>query len=157
MLDVPGTAGIGASVTLSHATGGKMNPVRSRFVHLSIVSALSVFAVGCNSTSAPRYAIGDVVVVATDETGAPADQVHVNLMLPDKATIWRTAVTGSDGKAQFGIEDGGVLVQNYLVFLPIQTQWALAADETNYKPANAVENQTVTVQLKVHKIEVTPR
>ncbi|MFN2602843.1 MAG: hypothetical protein ABR582_08840 [Gemmatimonadaceae bacterium] len=134
-----------------------MNHIRSRFVRLSIVSALSVFAVGCNSTSAPGYAIGEVGIVATDDNGAPADQVHVNLMLPDKATIWRTAVTGSDGKAQFGTEDGGVLVQDYLVFFPIQTQWALAADETNYKPANAVENQTVTVQFKVHKIEVNPR
>lgn len=149
--------GIRATRYLSPATGGKMNPIRSRFVRLATVSALSVFAVGCNSTSATVYAIGDVVVVATDDNGAPAGQVQVSLMLPDKATIWRTAVTGSDGKAQFGIAEGGVLVQDYLVFLPIQSQWALAAGETNYKPATAVENQTVTVPLKVHQIVVTPR
>jgi 5-hydroxyisourate hydrolase-like protein (transthyretin family) len=124
---------------------------------MAIVSALSVFAVGCNDTSGPTYAIGDVVVVVTDANGAPADSVHVNLMLTDKATLWRTAVTGSDGKAQFGTEDGGVLVQDYLVFFPIQLQWALAAGETNYKPVKAVENQTVTVEFKVQKIVVNPR
>ena len=131
-----------------------MNPIRLRFVRLATVSALSVFAVGCNDTSAPVYAIGDVVVVVTDANGAPADQVRMNLMLPDKVTLWRIAVTGSDGKARFGTEDGGVLVQDYLVFFPIQSQWTLGAGETNYKPVKAVENQTVTVQFKVEKFVI---
>ena len=121
------------------------------------LAGLLVFATACNSTTGTTYAIGDVVVVVTDDSGAPADSVHVNLMLPDKATLWRTAVTGSDGKARFGTDEGGVLVQDYLVFLPIQNAWTLAAGETNYKPANAVENQTVTVQFKVQKIVLNPR
>jgi hypothetical protein len=98
-----------------------------------------------------------VTVTVTDTNNAPVDNVQVNLMLPDKATTWRTAVTGSDGKATFGTEDGGVvLVQSYLLFFPVHAQYTLAPGETNYKPVTAVENQTVNVPLKLAKIVVNP-
>ena len=134
-----------------------MHLIRSRFVSgVTLLAAVSLFGAGCNSTTAAGYAIGNVAVVVTDVNGAPVGQVKLNLMLTDKATLWRTAVTGTDGKAEFGTAEGGVLVQNYLVFFPANSQYTLAPGETNYKPVTAVQNQTVTVQIKVAKIEITP-
>jgi len=134
-----------------------MNLFRSRSTRNFALAGLLFFGgTACNDTSSPNYSLGTVVAVVTDANGAPVDQVQVNLMLPDKATLWRTAVTGTDGKAQFGTGEGGVLVQDYLVFFPSQVQWSLAAGETNYKPVTAVENQTVTVQFKVQKVVINP-
>jgi hypothetical protein len=134
-----------------------MNLLRSRSTRsFALAGLLLCGGVACNSTSATSYALGDVVAVVTDANGAPVAQVQVNLMLTDKATLWRTAVTGSDGKAQFGSGEGGVLVQDYLVFFPSQVQWKLADGETNYKPAKATQSQTVTVQFKVQKVVITP-
>src|SRR6476646_6194177 len=123
-----------------------MNLISSRFARLVLISALSVFVVSCNDTSGTNYPLGNVTAVVVDTNGAPVDQVQVNLMLPDKATLWRTAITGSDGKAIFGSGEGGVLVQDYLVVFPSSVQWSLASGETNFKPVTAVEGQTVTVQ-----------
>jgi hypothetical protein len=134
-----------------------MNLLRLRLTrNLALSGALLLGGVACNSTSAPSYPLGDVIAVVTDANGVPVNQVQVDLMLTDKATLWRTAVTGSDGKAQFGTGEGGVLVQDYLVFFPSQVQWKLADGETNYKPAKAVENQTVTVQFKLQKVVINP-
>lgn len=134
-----------------------MNFVRSRLTRNVVLAGLILFGgVACNSSSTGNYALGNVTAVVTDANGAPVEQVQVNLMLPDKATLWRTAVTGSDGKAVFGSGEGGVLVQAYLVYFPSAVQWSLAAGETNYKPVTAVENQTVTVQFKVQKIVINP-
>ena len=136
--------------------GGHMDLISSRVIRLVCLSALSVLAVGCNDTSSPQYKLGNVTAVVVDTNGAPVDQIQVNLMLTDKATLWRTAVTGTDGKAVFGSGEGGVLVQDYLVFFPSSVQWSLASGETNYKPVTAVENQTVTVQFRVQKVVINP-
>jgi hypothetical protein len=120
-----------------------------------LLAALSVFGAGCNASESTGYALGTVEVMVT-ENGVPVPQVQVNLMLTDRATLWRTAVTATDGKAQFGSGEGGVLVQDYLVFFPSNVQYTLAAGETNYKPVKAVENQTVSVQIKVTKVIVNP-
>jgi hypothetical protein len=135
-----------------------MDLIRSRFARpVMLLAAVSLFGAACNDTSAPDFVTGTVTVTVTDTNNAPVDQVQVNLMLPDKATTWRTAVTGSDGKATFGTEDGGVvLVQSYLVFFPTHAQYTLAPGETNYKPITVVENQTVNVTLKLAKIIVNP-
>jgi hypothetical protein len=121
-----------------------------------LLAAVSFSGVGCNDTSGPTYALGNVEVVVTEASGAPVSGVKVNLMLTDKATLWRTAITGTDGKGQFGSGEGGVLIQDYLVFFPSNLQYALAAGETNYKPITAIENQTVTIQLKVAKVVINP-
>lgn len=135
-----------------------MSLIRSRFAGtLMLLAAVSLFGAACNDTSGPDHVTGVVTVTVTDTDNAPVNLVQVNLMLPDKATTWRTAVTGSDGKATFGAEDGGVvLVQNYLVYFPAHAQYTLAPGETNYKPVTAIENQTVNVQLKVAKVIVNP-
>lgn len=134
-----------------------MDLIRSRFAFtVMLLAAVSLSGIGCNDTSAPNYALGNVEVVVTEASGAPVSAVQVNLMLTDKATLWRTAITGSDGKAQFGAGEGGVLIQDYLVFFPSNVQYTLAPGEANYKPITAIENQTVTVQLKVAKIVINP-
>jgi len=135
-----------------------MHLIRSRFAGgVSLLLAVSLFGAACNNTSAPDAITGVVTVTVTDTDNHAVDQVQVNLMLPDKATTWRTAVTGSDGKATFGTEDGGVvLVQSYLLYFPNHTQYTLAPGETNYKPVTAIENQTVNVTLKLAKIIINP-
>ena len=135
-----------------------MNLTRLRITRsLMLLAAVSLFGAACNDTSGPDYITGTVTVTITDTNNAPVSQVQVNLMLPDKATTWRTAVSGSDGKATFGTEDGGVvLVQDYLVFFPAHAQYTLAPGETNYKPVKAIQDQTVNVPLKLAKIVVNP-
>ena len=133
-----------------------MNLFSLRLARNVALAGFLIFATACNDTTATTYALGNVTAVVADTNGVPVDQVQVNLMLPDKATLWRTAVTGTDGKAVFGSGEGGVLVQDYLVFFPSSVQWSLAAGETNYKPVKAVENQTVTVQFKVQKVVINP-
>jgi hypothetical protein len=135
-----------------------MHLIRSRFTRTVVLLAgVSWLGVACNDTSAPVYATGTVTVTVTDTNNNDALGVQVNLMLTDQATLWRTAVTDSDGNATFGTEDGGVvLVQNYLVYFPGHAQYTLALGETNYKPVTAIENQTVNVNLKVAKIVINP-
>jgi hypothetical protein len=133
-----------------------MNLISSQFARSVAVAGSLVFAAACNDTSGTDYPLGNVTAVVVDTNGAPVDQVQVNLMLPDKATLWRTAITGSDGKAIFGSGEGGVLVQDYLVVFPSSVQWSLASGETNFKPVTAVEGQTVTVQFKVQKVVINP-
>lgn len=135
-----------------------MNLLRLRSTRKIAFAGLILFVgAACNSSSSTAtYALGNVTAVVVDTNGTPVEQVQVNLMLTDKATLWRTAVTGSDGKAVFGTGEGGVLVQDYLVFFPSAVQWKLADGETNYKPVTAVENQTVTVQFKVQKVVINP-
>lgn len=133
-----------------------MLQIRSRFAGtVTLLAVVLLSGIGCNDTSGPGYALGNVEAVVT-ENDVPVGEVQVNLMLTDKATLWRTAITGSDGKAQFGSGEGGVLIQDYLVFFPSNIQYTLAPGETNYKPITAIANQTVTVQLKVAKIVVNP-
>lgn len=135
-----------------------MHLIRSRITRtVVLLAAVSWLGAACNDTSGPTYSTGTVTVTVTDTNDAPVDLVQVNLMLTDKATTWRTAVTGPDGKATFGTEDGGVvLVQNYLVYFPAHAQYTLAPGETNYKPVTAIENQSVNVTLKLAKVVVNP-
>ena len=133
-----------------------MDLIRSRFAgSVMLLAVVSLFGAACNASDSTSFSLGNVEAVVT-EYGIPVGQVQVNLMLTDKATLWRTAITGSDGKAQFGSGEGGVLIQDYLVFFPSNVQYTLAPGETNYKPITAVENQTVSVQLKVAKVIVNP-
>ena len=135
-----------------------MQLIRSRFARpVMLLAAVSLFGAACNDTSGPDYITGTVTVTVTDTNNAPVSLVELELQLPDKVTIWRKAVTSSDGKATFGLEDGGVvLVQDYLVFFPAHAQYTLAPGETNYKPVTAIANQTVNVTLKLAKIVVNP-
>src|SRR4026208_2371861 len=126
-----------------------MQLIRSRFARpVMLLAAVLLFGAACNDTSGPDYVTGTVTVTVTDTNNAPVSLVELELQLPDKATIWRKAVTASDGKATFGLEDGGVvLAQDYLVFFPAHAQYTLAPGETNYKPITAIANQTVNVTL----------
>lgn len=134
-----------------------MRLIRSRTVRpVAVLAVVLLSAAGCNAAATESFPLGQVVVVVTDTNNAPVSQIQLNLMLPDKATLWRTAVTGSDGTAQFGSGEGGVLVQSYLVRFPSSIQYALAPGETNDKPVTAIENQTVTVQLKLMKVAPGP-
>jgi hypothetical protein len=147
---------LGIEQLVPETRGDNMHLTRSRFSRTVIfLAAISLFGAACNDTSGPSYALGNVEAVVTEGT-TPVSGVQMNLMLTDKATLWRTAITGSDGKAQFGAGEGGVIIQDYLVFFPSNVQYTLAPGETNYKPVKAVENQTATVPMKVAKVIVNP-
>jgi hypothetical protein len=134
-----------------------MNLFSLRLARSIALSGSLVFVAACNDTTGSNYPLGTVTVTVVDVNNVPVSGVEFDLMLPDKATTWRTLVTGADGKGTFGLEDGGqVLVQDYLVLFPSQVQWNLAPGETNYKPVTAVENQTVNVNFKLQKIVINP-
>jgi len=71
-----------------------MNLFRLRLARNVVLAGSLIFAAACNDTSGTNYALGNVVAVVTDANGMPVNQVQVNLMLPDKATLSRTAEIG---------------------------------------------------------------
>jgi hypothetical protein len=135
-----------------------MGLLRSRRAFIPGILALILLSGGgCLSDNNPtqNFVLGRVQVVVTDTNGAPAPLLNVNLTLTNKS-IWRAALTGSDGKAEFGAAEGGVIIQNYLVNLDLSVQYVLAPNETNDKPVTPVENQTTVVQFKVAKSTIIP-
>jgi hypothetical protein len=121
------------------------------------LALLLLFASGCSSYSTPTqtYVLGRIQVAVTDTAGAAVPQLSVNLTLTNKS-IWRASLTSSDGKAEFGASEGGVIIQNYLVHLILTGQYVLAPNETNDKPVTPIENQLIVVQFEVMKTSITP-
>jgi hypothetical protein len=133
-----------------------MRLLRSRLVLAPVLLAL-LSAAGCNSSSATdNIVLGQVQVSVTDAGGNPVSGLNVDLLLTDKATVWRRSLTSADGKAEFGAAEGGVILQNYIVRLTLGIQYSLATNETNDKPVTPVADQLTTVEFHVVKTTVVP-
>jgi hypothetical protein len=115
--------------------------------------AAAVFAVvaGCTDFSTTPASLGRVTVTVKDQNNAPVPQIVVDLMLPDRITVWRSIRTSTDGTGEFGKPDGGVKSQIYIVRLTPTGQYQLAADETNDKPVTVVIGQTHEVSFRMVK------
>lgn len=135
-----------------------MNLSRSKRILIpGILSLLLVSASGCLSDNTPtqNFVLGRVQVEIKDTDGAAVPLIRVDLTKTDKS-IWREVLTTTDGTAEFGAVEGGVIIQNYLVHVILPVQYILAPNETNDKPVTPIENQITVIQVKLAKSSATP-
>jgi hypothetical protein len=117
---------------------------------LAIAAVLAASA-ACTDFSTTPASLGRVTVGVTDQNNAPVPQIVVDLLLPDRVTIWRSLRTSVDGTGEFGKPDGGVKSQTYVVRVTEDGQYRLADGETNDKPVTVVIGQTHDVKFRMVK------
>jgi len=131
-----------------------MHQTRSRAARRSVFFSVAVFALGaCTDFSSPPPSLGRVTVkvTAANETGVQG--LPVDLLLPNKTTVWRAALTSTDGTAEFAEAEGGVIPQNYVVRLTFAGKpYVLAADETNDKAVTAAIGATQIVSFRIVRV-----
>ena len=127
-----------------------MTLVRKRWVRfLPAIIALG-FSGGCLNAADPGgNVLGRIVVRVSDQNNAGVQDIALDLMLTNRQTIWRTARTGTDGTAQFAGNEGGVILQNYIVRVHLTPQWQFAEGNSNDKPVTPIGGETVTVEFKL--------
>ena len=123
----------------------------SLFKKLSVAALIVAAGAGCTDFSTTPASLGRVVVTVTDQNNAPVPQMVVDLMLPDRITVWRSIRTSTDGTGEFGKPDGGVKSQIYIVRIILSGQYDLASGETNDKPLTVVIGQTHEVKFRLVK------
>lgn len=129
-----------------------MRLTRSSLLKKISIAALIVAAgAGCTDFSTTPASLGRVIVTVTDQNNAPVPQMVVDLLLPDRITVWRSIRTSTDGTGEFGKPDGGVKSQTYIVRITLSGQYALASGETNDKPITVVIGQTHEVTFHLVK------
>ena len=123
----------------------------SMFRKISIAALIVAAGAGCTDFSTTPASLGRVTVTVTDQNNAPVPQIVVDLMLPDRLTVWRSIRTSTDGTGEFGKPDGGVKSQTYIVRVIPSGQYELAVGETNDKPVTVVIGQTHEVKFSLVK------
>jgi len=119
-----------------------------------IAIGAALFA-GCTDFSTTPVNLGRVTVTVTDQNNQGVGQLVTDLMLTDRATIWRSIRTSSAGTGEFGTADGGVIPQQYIVrLITAGTEYSLADGETNDKPVTVIVGQIHPVTFKVKKNQV---
>ncbi|HVF41129.1 MAG TPA: hypothetical protein VM939_14600 [Gemmatimonadaceae bacterium] len=126
--------------------------------HRSVVVILALLAASaCTDFSSAPPSLGrvQVKVQATDQSGI--SQIPVDLLLPNKITVWRAALTTTDGSAEFAEAEGGVIPQQYVVRILLAGKgYELAADEINDKPVTVQIGATQIVTFRLRRTGATP-
>jgi hypothetical protein len=129
-----------------------MRLVRRLALKVVAASAVVVAFSGCTDFSTtPDVPLGRVTVTVTDENNAGVGGLLVQLLRPDRITIWRSVTTSSNGTGEFDTANGGVIPQSYVVRLNLGTEWLLQDGDTNDKPITVVVDQLHPVTFKVRK------
>ena len=133
-----------------------MRFVRQHAVRRVVVAAAAVFTLGActDFSTTPDVPLGRVTVSVTDENNAGVGQLLVELLRPDRVTIWRSLTTNSNGTGEFDTANGGVIPQQYLVRLHLGSNYLLAEGETNDKPVTVVVGEVHPITFKVKKKSV---
>ncbi len=130
-----------------------LESVLTRRMALLAISAVVIG--GCTDFSSPPAQLGHMKVLVKDDAGAGVGGIQVDLLLNDRATVWASLRTSSDGSGEFRPGDGGVIPQTYIVRAVLAgSAYQLAADDTNDKPINVVIAQTFTANFKITKKSV---
>lgn len=128
-----------------------MNQLGSRVAPGPAVFAflLLIFS-ACSDVSSPAVSLGRVTIRVTDAAGAGVAGIPADLLrMPDK-TVWRATLTTTDGTAEFGTADGGVIPQSYIIRLLLDGRpYALAPNETNDKALTVSVGTTQTVTFRL--------
>ena len=134
-----------------------MRQNRSPLRHRSVILILALLAVSaCTDFSSPPPSLGrvQVKVQAADQSGI--SQIPVDLLLPNKTTVWRAALTTTDGSAEFAESEGGVIPQQYVVRILLAGKpYRLADDETNDKPVTVQIGATQIVTFRLVRVSGT--
>ena len=117
----------------------------------STLAVVLAVASGCTDFSTTPVSLGRVTVAVKDQNNAGVPLIAVDLMLPDRITVWRGLRTSTDGTGEFGKDDGGVKSQIYVVRIIEQGDYSLAPGETNDKPVTVVIGQTHHVTFSMQK------
>lgn len=126
-----------------------MNQFGSRVMRGSAVVAFLVALQACTDFSSPPPSLGRVTIRVTDAAGAGVPGIPADLLLTNN-TLWRAALTTTDGTAEFGAADGGVIPQAYIVRLLLEGKpFELAPDETNNKAITVTIGATQTVTFRL--------
>jgi hypothetical protein len=107
-------------------------------------------ALGCSdSTSASGLGRVSAQVLNAGNAGVPSVKADLYKVLEGGAILWRSGLTSSNGIAEFGASEGGVVPGDYYIHLSFVTSYRLADDETNDKPitVNAGDNDVVTFHV----------
>jgi hypothetical protein len=120
------------------------------------VAAAAVLTLGActDFSTTPDVPLGRVTVSVTDENNAGVGQLLVELLRPDRVTIWRSLTTSANGTGEFDTANGGVIPQSYLVRLHLGSNYLLAEGETNDKPVTVVVGEVHPITFKVKKKSV---
>jgi 5-hydroxyisourate hydrolase-like protein (transthyretin family) len=124
------------------------------------VSRLIVAALACVSTSlacsdsTSATSAGTVSVQVVDESDAAVSLINVDLyrVLSGGPVLWRTASTSADGRAVFGLTNGGIVPGDYYVHLSFVTNYTFATGETNDKPVTVQAGDDATVTFHVTRV-----
>jgi hypothetical protein len=107
-------------------------------------------ALGCNDSTSSS-GLGRVSAQVLDAGNAGVQSVKADLykVLEGGAILWRSGLTSSNGIAEFGVSDGGVVAGDYYIHLSFVTGYRLADGETNDKPitVNGGDNDVVTFHV----------
>ena len=114
-------------------------------------AAMTVLGACTDLSTGTDVPLGRVTVSVTDENNAPVSQMLVQLLRPDRVTIWRSLTTNANGSGEFDPDNGGVIPQAYLVRLQLGDTWLLQEGETNDKPLTVVIGETHPITFKVRK------
>jgi hypothetical protein len=129
-----------------------MSKVRYFALKAALAGAAMVAFSSCTDfSSAPEVPLGRVTVAVTDENNAGVGGLLVQLLRPDRVTIWRSVTTSSNGTGEFDTANGGVIPQSYIVRLNLGNDWLLQENETNDKPLTVVVDQIHPVTFKVKR------
>ena len=125
---------------------------RSSLRHVILLAAtVSAFAACTDFSTTPDVPLGRVTVAVTDENNAGVGGLLVQLLRPDRVTIWRSVTTSAQGTGEFDTDNGGVIPQSYIVRLQLGNDWLLQEGETNDKPLTVVVDQIHPVTFKIKK------
>jgi hypothetical protein len=136
-----------------------MRQICRQFSKASVVLALVVTAVvACTDFSSPPPSLGHAKLLVVDSaTNLGVGNLVATLLLNDRTTQWRSLRTSADGSGEFGLSDGGVIPQTYIVRLDLTgSGYTFAAGDANDKPLQVIIGSTVTANFKLHKITAGP-
>jgi uncharacterized protein YfaA (DUF2138 family) len=122
----------------------------------AIPSLICLLAALACSDSTSASGLGKLSAQVVDASNAGVQSIKVDLykVLEGGAVLWRSGLTSSNGVAEFGAADGGVVAGDYYIHLSFITSYRLATGEANDKPitVSAGNNYVVTF----HVVAVAP-
>jgi hypothetical protein len=109
---------------------------------------LLVCFVGCSDATAP---LGRLTVKDIDANDAGVQGIFLDLykLEAGRTILWRTGITGSDGTAEMGAGEGGIVAGDYLVHVRFVTQHQLAPGESNDRRVTVNEGDNIVVTFRV--------
>ena len=121
---------------------------RSQFTAL-LAFGLLLGAVGCDVTT--TYPLGRLSARVVDPNNAGLEGALLDLYKVEggRSILWRASMTGSNGIAEFGASDGGVIAAEYFIRVRFTTQHELGPGESNDRPVTVNEGDDIVITFRV--------